>query len=245
MERKTVLITGGSRGIGRATAALFAQQGWRVAFTYIRNHEEAAACCKALAAMGAEVLALQADVCDPAASADAVEQTVKRFGRLDCLVNNAGIAEQKLLLDMTVEDWTSMLDVHCTGAFCMVKSALHYLLGEEGRSIINVSSMWGVTGASCETHYSTAKAGLIGFTKALAKELGPSGIRVNCVAPGVIDTDMNRKLSSDILEELADKTPLGRLGQAQEVAQVIFFLASEAASFVTGQVLCVDGGFAV
>ena len=161
------------------------------------------------------------------------------------LVNNAGIAGQQLVVDMKEDEWCDMLNVNCSGAFRMTKEVLPYLLEGEQKAIVNVSSMWGITGASCEVHYSAAKAGLIGFTKALAKELGPSGIRVNGVAPGVIDTDMNAEISQEDIEALAQKTPLCRIGKPDEVASAIYFLSCEDSSFITGQILSVDGGFVV
>ena len=217
--KKTVIITGGTRGIGKAAGRLFAEKGWNVLLTYVKNRDAAEICKREL---GDSVQVIQADV-----------------------RSQAGIAGQQLVVDMKEDEWCDMLNVNCSGAFRMTKEVLPYLLEGEQKAIVNVSSMWGITGASCEVHYSAAKAGLIGFKKALAKELGPSGIRVNGVAPGVIDTDMNAEISQEDMEALAQKTPLCRIGKPDEVASAIYFLSCEDSSFITGQILSVDGGFVI
>lgn len=239
---KTVLITGASRGIGAATALYFAQNNYRVALNYYRSQAAVETLAAKLKTQGADVLTVCGDVADPAQAEKTVKTVAEHFGRLDVLINNAGIAQQKLLTDITDEDYNRMLGVNLNGVFYCCRAAASYMLHEHSGSIVNVSSVWGVAGASMETHYSAAKAGVVGFTKALAKELGPSNIRVNCVAPGVIDTEMNANFSAEDLKALADETPLGRLGTAEEVAEAIYFFADRAA-FVTGQVLGVDGGF--
>ena len=162
---------------------------------------------------------------------------------VDILINNAGISEQKLFTDITDDDWNNMLSVNLTGCFNCCRAASKYMINQKYGSIINVSSMWGIAGASCEVHYSASKSGIIGLTKALAKELGPSNIRVNCVAPGVINTEMNQHLNKDDLSELINSTPLCRIGDPIDVAEAIMFLASDKSSFITGQTLSVDGGF--
>lgn len=179
---------------------------------------------------------------DPEAAAQMVQEAEASFGHLDILVNNAGIALQKLTQDTTPEEWRQLFAVNVDAAFYTVRAALPGMIRRHSGRIINVSSIWGVSGASCEAAYSASKAALIGFTKALAQEVGPSGITVNCVAPGVIQTDMNRALSAETLNALREETPLGRLGTPEDVAQSIAFLASEEAGFLTGQVLGVDGG---
>lgn len=245
MGAKTVLITGASRGIGRAAAELFAERGYRVLLNYRRSKAAAEELERELAARGADVMAYGADVADRAqvyAMADACE---RRFGGVDVLVCNAGIARQGLFTDLTPEEWREMMEVHVDGAFHCCQAVLPGMIRKKEGSILLVSSIWGMTGASCEVAYSTAKAALIGMTKALAKEVGPSGIRVNCVAPGVVDTAMNAALDGETLASLREETPLGRLGTPREIAQAIVFLASPEASFITGQVLSPNGGFVI
>lgn len=236
--RQTVFITGGSRGIGAACVRAFAAAGWSVAFTYREN--------RALAGSLAEqtgALALCADLYDDKAVSRAIGEARGHFGAVDAVVCNAGIAEQKLFQDITDEAWQRMLDVNLMGAVRTIRACLPDLLRRKRGSIVTVSSIWGQSGASCESHYAASKAALIGLSKSLALELGPSGIRVNCVAPGVIDTEMNAMHSEETMRELADETPLGRIGTATEVADSILYLCSERASFITGQVLGVNGGF--
>ncbi len=235
---KTALITGGSRGIGAAIARRFAGEGFRVIINYNRSEAEA----KALAAeLGGA--AVRADVGDPKQVTDMAGEIGVRFGALDVLVNNAGISRIGLFTDMTEAEWQRMIDVNLGGAFRVTKSLIKPMIARLSGCVINISSMWGQVGASCEAAYSASKAGLIGLTKALAKELGPSGIRVNCIAPGVIETDMNAELSGDTLSALADDTPLMRLGTPEDVADAAYFLAES--GFITGQVLGVNGGFVI
>jgi 3-oxoacyl-[acyl-carrier protein] reductase len=174
-----------------------------------------------------------------------VVKALRAFGRIDALVCNAGIAQQKLFTDITSQDWDDMFDVNVKGVYRCIKAVLPGMISRKAGSIVTVSSVWGVAGASCEAHYSAAKAAVIGLTKALAKELGPSGIRVNCVAPGVIDTAMNAHLTDETKEDLRDETPLGVLGAPRDVAEAIWYLASDKAGFVTGQVLGVSGGLVI
>lgn len=242
---KTVLITGSSRGIGRAAAVTFAKNGYNVAVNYNKSSEAAEKLCFELEQLGVKAKTFQADIADKSAVNDMVQQIEAVFSRVTVLVNNAGIAEQALFSDITEEMWDRMFDVNVKGAYNCTQAVLPYMIHNKYGRIINVSSMWGISGASCEVHYSASKAALIGFTKALSKEVGLSGITVNCVAPGVIATEMNGHLSDDIIEELKNETPLNRIGTPQDVAETIFFLASDKASFITGQVLSVDGGFIV
>ena len=237
---QTVFITGGSRGIGAACVRAFAAAGWNVAFTYRENRALAGALAEQTGA-----LALSADLHEGMAVSRAVGEARGHFGALDAVVCNAGIAEQKLFQDITDEDWQHMLDVNLMGAVRTIRACLPDLLHRKHGSIVTVSSIWGQSGASCESHYAASKAALIGLTRSLALELGPSGIRVNCVAPGVIDTDMNAMHNEETMQELAAETPLGRIGTAAEVADSILYLCTERASFITGQVLGADGGLII
>ena len=242
---KTVLITGSSRGIGRAAAVVFAKNGYNVAVNYNKSSEEAENLCSELEQLGVKAKTFQCDVADKSTVNEMIKQIEADLGQITVLVNNAGIAEQALFSDITEEMWDRMFDVNVKGAYNCTQAVLSHMIHNKYGRIINVSSMWGISGASCEVHYSASKAALIGFTKALAKEVGLSGITVNCVAPGVIATEMNGHLSEDIIEELKDETPLNRIGTPEDVAEAIFFLASDKASFITGQTLSVDGGFIV
>nr|WP_300127425.1 SDR family oxidoreductase [uncultured Butyricicoccus sp.] len=238
--RQTVWITGGARGIGAATVRTFAQAGWRVAFSYRQSTQQAQVLAEQTGA-----LALQADMTDRAAVQGCMEQIHDALGPVGAVVCNAGVAQQKMFCDLTDEDWDFVMDGNLRSVFYTIQAALPDLIHDKDGAIVTVSSVWGIAGASCESHYATSKAGLIGLTKSLAHELGLSGIRVNCVAPGVIDTDMNAIHDADTLHALAQETDLGRLGSADEVARTIRYLCSSDASFVTGQVLGVTGGFVV
>ena len=240
--KETVLITGGATGIGRATSELFALMGYQVAIAANSSFAEALSLARALSERGLSAAAFRADLRDSAQVDALFSQVEKLFGGVDILINNAGIAQQKLFTDITDADWQEMLAVNLTAPFCCCRRALPYMIHQKKGSIVNVSSMWGLTGASCEVHYSAAKAGVIGLTRALAQEVGPSGVTVNCVAPGVIDTDMCAHLDQSARAALCDQIPLGRLGTPGEVAEVVAFLASPAASYLTGQVISPNGG---
>lgn len=236
---KTVFITGGSGGIGSAAVREFSAAGYGAAFTYNKN--EAAALCLSRETAGS--LALRCDVNDGESVNAAVEAALAHFGKIDVLVNNAGIAEQALFTDITEESWDRMIDTDLKSCFLVSKAVVGQMIRRGAGSIINVTSMWGLTGASCEVHYSAAKSGVIGLTKALAKELAPSGIRVNAVAPGVIDTPMNANLDETAISLLKEEIPLGRLGSPEAVAKALVFLAE--CDYITGQTLSVDGGMVI
>ena len=237
---KTVLITGGSRGIGREMVRLFAKEGYAVAFTYKTSKDDADTLARETGA-----LAIAADSAVESEVVDAVRLAVKELGHIDCLINNAAISSFSVFTDITLEDWNKMISVNLTGAFLYSKAVISDMLKRKQGRIINISSMWGLVGSSCEVHYSTAKAGLIGMTKALAKELGPSGITVNAIAPGVINTDMNKYLGEDDIAALIDETPLMRIGEPSDVAKAALYLAGDGASFITGEVINVSGGYVI
>jgi 3-oxoacyl-[acyl-carrier protein] reductase len=239
---QTALITGASRGIGSAIARQLAKEGFRVIVNYNASEREAQALiCELNNINRISCMALQADVSNRAQ----VEELFAQAGNVDVLINNAGIAQQKLFTDLTEQDWNRMFDVNVKGVFHCCQCALPYMIHQKRGKIINISSMWGQVGASCEVHYSAAKAAVIGLTKALAKEVGPSGIQVNCVAPGVIQTEMNAHLDSDTIRELKEETPLGVIGTAEDVANAVSFLAGEKSSFITGQIWGVNGGMII
>lgn len=242
MKERIAVITGGSRGIGAAAVRVFAKAGYRVAFCWHTNEQAA----KSLEAeFPGQVLGCKADVADREQVQALFARVREVFGEPDTLICNAGIAQQKLFTDITEQDWNTMLHTHLTGAFHCCQAALPAMIRQKFGRILMVSSMWGQTGGSCEVHYSAAKAGIIGLTKALAKEEGPSGITVNCVAPGVIETDMMACFSAEDKAELAEETPVGRLGTAEEVADLLLYLAGENAGYITGQVIGQNGGLVI
>ena len=242
---QTAIITGSSRGIGRATARLFAEKGYQVMIHYHQAEQEALELFRQLTDQQCQVAICQADISDSRQVGKLIDKTMAAFGSVDVLVNNAGISQQKLFTDITEAEWDTMMNVHIKGMFHSCQAVLPHMIYKKSGKIINLSSIWGITGASCEVHYSTAKAAVIGFTKALAKELAPSNIHVNCVAPGIVDTDMNRFLSSEELQALREDIPLQRLGTVEEIANCVYFLASEQAGFITGQVISPNGGYVI
>lgn len=243
--KKTVLITGSARGIGRAIAQLFAENGYNVVINYLHAQDAAQALASTLISQDCNAIAVQADVSKFDQVQAMVEQSIECFGKIDVLINNAGFAQQKLFTDITETEWDQMMNVHIKGVFHCCQSVLPAMISRKQGKIINIASIWGITGASCEVHYSTAKAAVIGFTKALAKELGPSNIQVNCVAPGIIETDMNAALQESERLILQEETPLMRFGTPAEVASAVLYLASEGANFLTGQVISPNGGLVI
>ncbi len=239
--KKTALITGASGGIGAEIARCLHRDGYQVLLHY--NHSKAK--IFALAEELEESVLFQADFEKPEEISRMFGEIESRFGGVDLLINNAGLACYGLITDITLEQWRRLFAVNVEGTYNCCRHAIPYMVHQKSGNIINVSSIWGLCGASCETAYSAAKSAVIGFTKALAKELGPSGINVNCVAPGVIMTDMLNNLSSEALEILREETPIGRLGTPSDIAEVVAFLASKKAGFITGQVISPNGGFVI
>ena len=233
--KKIALVTGAGRGIGKEISKKLQEDG----FFVIANSKNT------IIPETETQLGYQADVSDASQVSEMINSMIRKFGRIDVLVNNAGIAQQKLFTDISEADWDTMMDTNLKSMFLVTKAVLPHMIHEKSGAILNISSIWGMAGASCEVHYSAAKAGVIGFTKALAKEVAPSNIRVNCVAPGIIRTDMLNEFSKEDLQELAEETPLGRLGTPGDIADAVSFLVSEKANFITGQVLSPNGGFVI
>lgn len=243
--KKIALVTGSSRGIGRAIALRLAREGYRVCINCVERIDLARALAAEIGAAGGNAIAYRADVSDAGQVGDMLAEIKRALGGVSLLVNNAGIAGQMLFQDITKEQWRRYMGVNLDGAFNCCQAVLPDMLHEKSGCIVNISSIWGLRGASCEVAYSCTKAALVGLTRSLAMELAPSGIRVNCVCPGVIDTDMLSALPDGTLGELAQQTPMGRLGTPEDVAGAVAYFASDGAAFVTGQVLCADGGFIV
>lgn len=241
--KKVALITGSSRGIGRAEAIKLAHDGYAVCINCVEREDKAQEAVEQLVSGGCEAMWYKADVSDSTAVKQMVAAIEEKLGAVTLLVNNAGIAKQCLFQDMSEDYWRHIFDVNLNGAFNTIHAVLPHMLHEHSGCIINTSSIWGQHGASCEVAYSATKHAIIGLTRSLAQELAPTNIRVNCVAPGVIDTDMVQVLGEETLAALAGDTPVGRLGRPEDIAEIVSFLASDAASFITGQVITSDGGF--
>ena len=243
--KKTALITGATRGIGNEIAKTFAIDGYNVVINYLNSEETAENLCRQLYEKGYNAMKVKADV----SNREEVEMMMKtvqnKFGDIDVLVNNAGIAQQKLFTEISNLDWDRIFDVNVKGVFNCSQMVLPKMIQNKRGKIINISSMWGLTGASCEVHYSASKAAVIGLTKALAKEVGPSNIQVNCVAPGVINTDMNSDLNERDIEAIKEQTPLGMIGSVKDIAETVLFLASDKANFITGQIISPNGGMVI
>lgn len=243
MSTKTVLITGGVRGIGKAITEIFAKNGYNVIANYINSYDKAIALKNDLSQYNINIY--KSDVSYYNDVKNMVEYIENNIGGIDILINNAGIAQQKLFTDISDDDWNKMIGVNLTGVFNCCKAVLPYMIKNKSGKIINISSMWGQVGASCEVHYSAAKAGVIGLTKALAKEVGLSGISVNCICPGVISTDMMNGFSEDDINALKDETPLQCIGSPKDIADMVYFLAKDSTTFITGQIIGVNGGMII
>lgn len=244
-KRKTVLVTGGAKGIGASVCRKLAQDGYNIAVCYNTSELKAQELKDELLAFNVDVEIFKADVSKSAEVFELFENFDRRFGSLYALVNNSGVAEQALFTDITDEMWKKMIDTNLSGAFYCSREAVKRMVKSKEGKIVNITSMWGQVGASMEVHYSASKAGLIGMTKALAKEVGLSGITVNAVSPGVVKTDMISEFSAIDLEALKDDTPLNKIGEPIDVANAVSFLISSGADFITGQVLGVNGGFVI
>ncbi|MCI9376047.1 MAG: SDR family oxidoreductase [Oscillibacter sp.] len=243
--KPSALITGASRGIGRAIARTLAQEGWPVCINYLERRDAAEELARELSNSGCRVLPYRADVADRNAVEAMVQAAAETIGPVELLVNNAGISQYGLFQEITDAEWNRILAVNLSGPRNTIQAVLPHMIGEKRGNIINISSIWGLRGASCEAAYSSTKAAVIGLTRSLALELAPSNIRVNCIAPGCIETDMVRVLSAETRRMLVEQTPLGRLGTPEDIANAVLFLASKNTAFLTGQVLTADGGFIV
>lgn len=245
MNSKNAVITGASRGIGKKIAETLAKNGYNVIINYKNSRTRAEALKNELEAQGCVCDIFEGDVGNYTEAMALIDFCIEKFGSIDLLVNNAGISEIKLFTDITPDDWHNMISTNLTGVFNCTSCAVKEMLKNKSGSIINISSMWGQVGASCEVHYSAAKAGVIGMTKALAKELGLSGIRVNCIAPGVIETDMMKGFAPEELSAIREEIPLNRFGTPEDVADLVLFLASDKARNITGQVIGTNGGMVI
>nr|WP_185748228.1 3-oxoacyl-ACP reductase FabG [Clostridioides mangenotii] len=245
IQKKTVLITGSSRGIGSNMAEKFAREGYNVLINYNKSKDKAEELQSRLEGEGLSVKSFKADVSKRDEVESMFEYCLKEFGDLDVLVNNAGVAKGMLFTDISDEDWDNLMNVNLKGVFHCAQTALRHMISEKKGKIINISSIWGITGGSCEVHYSTSKAGIIGLTKALAKEVGPSNIQVNCIAPGAIVTDMLGQIDGEDLELFRQETPLMKLGKPEDISNCALFLASDKADFFTGQVISPNGGIVI
>ena len=245
MANKCVLITGASRGIGRAIAIAFAGDGYNVGINYINNNTAATDCLNEVSGFGVDAEIFKCDVSHSKNAEKLISDFVARFGKIDVLVNNAGVSKIAPIQDITSDDWNNIINTNLSSAFFLCQAVLPYFLRQGCGNIINIASVWGKTGASCEVAYSASKAGLIGLTKALAKELGQSNIRVNSISPGLINTDMNSELSQETLDSIISETPLSRNGNPEDVAKAALFLASDRSEFITGADIPVNGGLLI
>lgn len=241
-ENKVALITGAARGIGKAIAKKFAENGYNVVINYVSAKTDIKTLTKEFEDLGVKVLLVKADVSNKEEAEGLVNQTIEKFGKIDVLVNNAGITKDNLLMRMSEEDFEKVLDINLKGTFLITKFATKYMMKKRCGSIVNLASVVGVAGNAGQCNYSASKAGVIGFTKSIAKELASRNIRANAVAPGFIKTDMTDVLSDNVKENINSQIPLKRMGTAEEVAKLVYFLGTEESSYITGQVINVDGG---
>ena len=240
IARKTVIVTGGSRGIGAEIVKMFAQSNYNVVLNYNKSEENARKIKEELEQQGKNIEIFKADVSNRKDVQKLVKYTIEKFKSIDILVNNAGISQVKLFTDITDEDWEDMIKNNLYSVFYCTQEVIPTMINKKQGCIINISSVWGMVGGSCEVHYSAAKAGIDGMTKALAKELGPSNIRVNSIAPGIIDTDMNKNITENELENLKEEIPLGRIGYSKDIAKCVKWLSED--EYITGQVISINGG---
>ncbi len=240
---KTAVVTGASGGIGSKISVCLAEKGYNVVLCYNSSEKSALETVSKIEKNGYNAIAVKCNVKNKNETDSLMKTVFEKFGSVDVLVNNAGVALQKLFVDVNENEYDEIFDTNVKGTINCSQSALKYMINQKSGSIVNISSMWGISGASCEVHYSASKAAIIGLTKALAKEMGLSGIRVNCVAPGMIDTKMNASFSQDVFDQIKEETPLNKIGRPEDVAKAVLYFAGDDSSFVTGQVLCVDGGY--
>ena len=238
---KTIIVTGGSRGIGASIVTLLVKEGYNIVLNYNKSKEIANKMKKEFTEKGYNVEIFKADVSKREEVKKLVEFTINKFGKIDVLINNAGITQTKLFTDITQQDWNNMINTNLNSVFYMSQEVIPYMIHEKEGLIINISSIWGMTGASCEVHYSVAKAGVDAMTKSLAKELGLSNIRVNSIAPGIIDTDMNKYLSKEELKEIEKEIPLGKIGNTLDIAKCVKWLIED--NYTTGQIISINGGW--
>ena len=239
--KKTIIVTGASRGIGAAIVKILAKEDYNIVLNYNKSEEIAKKMQEEFTKQGKNVEIFKADVSKREEVKKLIEFTINKFEKIDVLINNAGISQTRLFTDITDEDWNNMLNVNLNSVFYMTQEVLPYMIHEKEGCIINISSIWGITGAACETHYSVAKAGVDAMTKSLAKELGPSNIRVNSIAPGIIDTDMNKYLSDEELANIEEEIPLGKIGSPETIAKCVKWLIED--DYTTGQIIGINGGW--
>lgn len=241
-ERQVVLVTGAARGIGKQIALKYAQNGYNVVLNYVSDNTDVEGLTKEIGQYGTEVLCVKADVSQSEQVEELVKQAIEKFGKVDVLVNNAGVTKDTLLMRMKEEDFDRVININLKGTFLMTKAVIPYMMKKRAGSIINISSVVGVAGNAGQSNYAASKAGMIGFTKSVAKEVASRNIRANCVAPGFIATDMTEILSDDVKANINAQILMKRMGTPEDVANVVYFLGSKESSYVTGQTICIDGG---